>query len=148
MSAVNFDALMQKVRAAFADAPRPADDALVCHECEECHHLRADLRGRTPEELPDAWVEGSFDQLPLMSDDAKRYYLPAYLRVAARHPQSTVTMFVLFALSADHRWQPEGGYTRAQRQAILDFLAFIEPHVDPSETADVIAARRRWRDVI
>ena len=81
---------MQQIRAAFADSPRPADDALVRHECEECSALREDLRGRTPDQLADTWVERSFDQLPFMSDDAKRYYLPAYLRVAARDPQGTV----------------------------------------------------------
>ena len=70
---------MQQIRAAFADAPRPADDALVSHECDECNALREDLRGRTADELSDAWVEHRFDQLPFMSDDAKRYYLPAYL---------------------------------------------------------------------
>ena len=64
---VEYDGLMQKIRTAFADAPRPADDALVCDECEECAQLRDSLRGRSPDELSDAWVERSFDQLPLMS---------------------------------------------------------------------------------
>lgn len=146
--AVEYDGLMQKIRTAFADAPRPADDALVCDECEKCAQLRDSLRGRSPDELSDAWVERSFDQLPLMSDEAKRFYLPAYLRVAARDPQSTVAQFVLFALAADHRWQPPGGYTSAQRQAIVDYLTFIEPHTDSTDGADIKRARVRWAAVI
>ena len=75
---VEYDVLIEQIGKAFADAARPADHALVCHECEECNALQDGLRGRSPGELSDEWVERSFDQLPLMSDDAKRYYLPAY----------------------------------------------------------------------
>jgi hypothetical protein len=138
---------MQQIRAAFADASRPADDALVCHDCPECHALGEDLHGRTPDELADEWIVRSFDQLPFMSDEAKRYYLPAYLRVAARDPRSTVAQFVLFELAADHRWQPQAGYTPAQRQAILAYLSLVEPQLDATDTDHLAAARRRWSNV-
>jgi len=69
---VDYDELMQHIKAAFADAPPPADDNIVCHDCEECRALYSDVRGHTPDELSDSWVEQSFDQLPFFSDDAKR----------------------------------------------------------------------------
>ena len=139
---------MQQICTAFADVDRPADDALVCHDCEECNALREDLRGRAPDELSDTWVKRSFDQLPFMSDDAKRYYLPAYLRVAAQDPQGTVAQFVLFALASDHRWQPAGSYTLTQRQVVLDYLSFIEPQLDFTSTENLATARQRWTNAI
>ena|SRR5437016_6860971 len=142
---MSYDNLMQQIREAFASAGRPADDALVPHGCGECDALRGDLRGRTPDELSDDWVERSFDQLVFMSDDAKRYYLPAYLRVAARDPESTVTQFVLYSLSDEFRFHPSGGYTPSQRKAVLDFLAFIEPQSDPDQKEYISRARELWK---
>src|SRR6478752_2718083 len=91
---MDYDELMRHIRAAFADAPPPADDNIVCHDCDECRALYNDVRGHTPDELSDSWVEKSFDQLVFFSDDAKRYYLPAFLRVGALKPDSTVAQFV------------------------------------------------------
>jgi hypothetical protein len=142
---MSYDELMQQIHAAFSSAPRPADEALVPHRCGECDTLREDLRGHAPDELTDAWVERSFDQLVFMSDDAKRYYLPAYLRVAAHNPESTVAQFVLYSLSDDFRLQPSGGYTLAQRQAILDFLSFIEPQSDGYQKEYIAKACELWK---
>jgi hypothetical protein len=142
---MSYDDLMRQIRVAFASAARPADDALVPHHCDECDALRDDLRGRTPDELSDDWVERSFDQLVFMSDNAKRYYLPAYLRVAARDAESTVTQFVLYSLSDEFRFHPSGGYTPSQRQALLDFLSFIEPQSDPNQKEYISRARELWK---
>lgn len=142
---MSYNELMQQIREAFAGAVRPADDALVPHHCHECDTLRGDLCGRTPDELTDDWVERSFDQLPLMSDSAKRYYLSAYLRVAARDAESTVTQFVVFSLSDEFRFDPSVGYTPAQRQALLDFLEFIEPQSGPYQKEEISRARELWK---
>jgi hypothetical protein len=142
---MSYDNLMQQIREAFVSAARPADEALVPHHCDECDALRGDLRGRTPDELSDDWIQRSFDQLVFMSDEAKRYYLPAYLRVAARDAESTVTQFVLYSLSDEFRFHPSGGYTPSQRQAILDFLSFIEPQSDPKQKEDILKARELWK---
>jgi hypothetical protein len=142
---MSYDDLMQQIREAFASAARPADDTLVPHHCEECDMLREDLRGRMPDELSDDWIERSFDQLVFMSDDGKRYYLPAYLRVAARDGESTVTQFVLYSLSDEFRFHPAGGYTPSQRQAILGFLSFIEPQSDPNQKEYISRARELWK---
>jgi hypothetical protein len=144
---MSYDDLMQQIRVAFADVVRPADDDLVPHHCDECDVLRADLRGRSPDDLSDGWIERSFDQLVFMSDDAKRYYIPAYLRVAARDPGSTVAQFVLYSLSDEFRFQPSGGYTSSQQRAILDFLSFIEPQSDSEQKEHISKARERWNAV-
>jgi len=142
---MSYDDLMQQIREAFASAVHPGDDALVPHHCDECDTLRGDLRGRTSDDLSDDWIERSFDQLVFMSDDAKRFYLPAYLRVASRDPESTVAQFVLYSLSDEFRFQPSGGYTPSQRQAILDFLSFVEPQSDPEQKEYISKARELWK---
>jgi hypothetical protein len=141
------DELIQEIKSAFADAPAPSDGSIICHECEECFALRDDVRGRTPDELSDSWVEQSFDQLPFFSDDAKRYYFPAFLRVAALKPDSLVTQFALFSLSDEFRMQPSGGYSPQQKQAIRDFLGYIETRVDEFDQKYVTKAKALWKTV-
>jgi hypothetical protein len=144
---MGYDELMRQIKSAFADAPAPLEDSIVCHECEECFALRDDVRGHTPDELSDSWVEQSFDQLPLFSDDAKRFYFPAFLRVAALKPDSLVTQFVLYSLSDGFRMQPSGGYSPQQKQAIRDFLGYIERRVDESDQEYVTKAKALWQTV-
>jgi len=141
------DEVMQQIKSAFADAPAPSEDSIICHECEECLALRDDVRGHTPDELSDSWVEQSFDQLPFFSDDAKRYYISAFLRVAALKPDSLVSQYVLFSLSDGFRMQPSGGYSPQQRQAIRDFLGYIETCVDEFDQEYVTKAKALWQTV-
>ena len=42
---MEYNELMQQIKNAFADAPAPAEDNIICHECEECFALRDDVRG-------------------------------------------------------------------------------------------------------
>ena len=138
--------LLQRIQIAFFIVPQPSKDAIVCHACKECLELRDGVFGHTPDQLTDSWVEDNFDQLPLLSDDAKRYYLPAYLRVSACNPDSTVSQFVLFALKGDHRWEPFGGYSKEQRQAICEYLQFLESRtIDENYQKDIAAAKSLWQ---
>jgi hypothetical protein len=143
---MEYDELMHHINSAFADVPAPSEDSIICHECEECFALRDDVRGHTPAELSDSWVEQSFDQLPLFSEDAKRFYLPAFLRVAALKPDSLVTQFSLYSLSDGFRMQP-GGYSPQQKQAIRDFLGYIETRVDEFDQEYVAKAKTLWQTV-
>ena len=145
---MEYDELMQQIKSAFADAPAPSEDNIVRHECEECFALRDDVRGHTPDELSDSWVEQSFDQLPFFSDDAKRYYFPAFLRVAALRPDSLVAQFTLYSLSDNFRMQPSGGYSPQQKQAIRDFLGYIETRVDEFNQEYVTKAKALWQTVV
>ena len=144
---MDYDELLQHIRAAFADAPPPADDNIVCHDCEECRALLSDVRGHAPDELSDSWIEQSFDQLPCFSDDAKRYYFPAFLRLAALKPDSTVATFVIYSLADDFRMHPSGGYSSQQQQVFRDFLAYIEPRADEYNREYFAKAVALWHPV-
>jgi hypothetical protein len=139
------DELLRHIKFAFADAPAPSDDNIVCHECAECLTLRDDVRGHTPDELPDSWVERSFDQLPFFSDDAKRFYLPAFLRLAVLKPDSLVAQFLLYALSDEFRMHPSGGYSPHQKQVIRAYLEYAEHRVDDHGREYVEKAKTFWQ---
>jgi hypothetical protein len=145
---MDYDELMRQIKSAFADMRPPSEDNIICHECEECLALREDVRGRTPDELSDSWIDHNFDQLPLFSDEAKRFYYPAFLRVAALKPDSLVSQFVLYSLSDDFRMQPSGGYSHEQKQAIRAFIGYIETRVDEIYQEDVAKAKGLWRSGI
>jgi len=144
---MEYDELMQQIKSAFADAPVPTEDNIICHGCEECFALRDAVRGHTPDELSDSWIEQSFDQLPFLSDNAKRFYFPAFFRVAALKPESLVAQFVLYSLSDGFRMQPSGGYSSQQKQAIHDFLVYVERSVDEHDQEYVTKAKALWQTV-
>jgi hypothetical protein len=144
---MDYNELMQQIKSAFANTPAPEDDNVICHECKECFALRDGVRGYTPDELLDSWVEKNFDQLPLFSDDTKRFYFPAYFRVAALKPDSLVARFVLYSLSEDFRMQPTGTYSLQQKQAIGDFLEYIETRVDEFDKEYVAKAKALWQSI-
>jgi hypothetical protein len=145
---MKIDELFQLLESAFSEVPMPPEDCIVCHECEECFSLRDEVCGRTPNELTDTWVEQNFDKLPLFSDDAKRFYFPAFLRFASLNPDSLVTQFTLYSLSDDFRMQPSGSYSMKQSQAILSFLKYVETRVDESDQESVSKARKRWQTLL
>jgi hypothetical protein len=144
-AAMDYSELVGRIKAAFADVSEPAQDNIVCHDCEECSALRESVIGRTPDELSDTWVQQNFDQLPFFSDEAKRFYLPAFLRVAALKPDSEVAQYVLYSLSDEFRMHPSGGYSPQQSQAIRDFLSFVEPRVDEYDREYVAKAIPLWQ---
>lgn len=141
------DELITQIRAAFATVGRPSWDNIVCHDCRECYDLRDGLLGFPSAELPDTWFDWNWDQLPLLSDEAKRYYLPAYLCFALRQPKSLAAEFVLYALGSDHRWQPPGGYSEAQRQVVREYLDFERRRLPEGDVSldGIEQAAQRWR---
>ncbi len=140
---MSYDELIKVIEAAFSDVPTPRDN-IICHECNECFELHDALFGRAPNDLSDAWIERNFDQLPLLSDDAKQFFFPAYLRIGALKPDSLVSQFILYALEDDFRWQPSGGYSSQQKGAILDYLNYVEPRMEDDDRNSFEKARKLW----
>jgi hypothetical protein len=137
------DELIAQIRVAFAAVARPSSDNIVNHECDECDELREGLLGFPSAELPDTWFDWNWDQLPLLSAQALQYYFPAYLCFALRQPDSSAAEFVLYALNAES----QDNYTKAQRQAICDFLAFQRRRLPAGDVFldDIERAEQRWR---
>ncbi len=121
--------LAAAVRAAWAGTPPPALDNIAPHPCEECDGVRDYLAGRDPMTFDAEALLGCVWDLPLLSAEAKRYYLPAWLIASIGDPRGTdATDALVHALDGDHRWDPPGGYSEAQRAAITRYLeAMVEP---------------------
>ena len=82
------DDAIAAIEAAFADVPRPSDDELLHPRCVD----DGDLAGLSPyhdwREVPDEVLEGAYAALSFLSAAGYRFFIPAYLRYALRHPQS------------------------------------------------------------
>jgi hypothetical protein len=111
-----FAALRAQVLDAFASVPKPA--VIAPHRCPECNELAGDLAAFSGESLPDTAFSKHVWDLPLLSDEAKRYYLPAWLLRAYPEDTWSACDALVRALEADHRWNPEPTYTEAQWLAI------------------------------
>ena len=140
--------IIRRMDSAFESVPYPGDDGLLAQDCRAGGRLRDGLRGRPPGAVSDDLVEQYHDGLALLSPEARRYYLPAWARTALRRPASNVAEFVLYTLAGDLRWQLEGGFTRDQRGAVMDFLAFLPRRMDRIFHEQTAAALVRWRSLV
>ena len=71
---------------AFTVAPRPAADNIAPHAfCGECDAVTKYLEGRDPCAFDAEALLGCIWDMPLLSAEAKRFYLPAWL-LASMNP--------------------------------------------------------------
>jgi hypothetical protein len=137
------DALKLETLAAFRHVQKPSAGQIVTHECLECDELKNDLHPYDSESVPHRVLDKHLWDLPLLSDDAKQYYLPAWIVRSIDDPQSDYTEALLFALDSDHRWFPTTPYTERQWRALEAYLDYLEANVDELTRDDIVKARRR-----
>ena len=140
--------IIRRMDTAFESVPYPGDDRLAAHDCPAARRLCDGLRGRPPGAVPDDLVEVHYDGLALLSPEARRHYLPAWVRTALRRPASDLAEFVLYALAGDLRWQLEGGFTRDQRRAVMGFLEFLPTRLDRIFHEQIAGALLRWCSLV
>lgn len=134
---MNFANLKHDVCAAFAALERPAAPSLVMHNCCECTALAEDLARHSPASLPAALLQKHVWNLPLLSDEAKQYFLPAWICSSIDDPSSDATDALLMEFRSDHRWSPATGYTQAQWGAIGNWLDLLAQSCDPYSRDDL-----------
>lgn len=120
------------------------------HGCEECSALSAVLDSRTWSELTSEFLEENAGVLPLLTQDAYRAFLAAWLREGALKPDSDVGQMVLINLWSD---PDTSGFTRAEARAIIDVARHIGTsnfwgrRNDPENAQKVAAVERIWSQV-
>src|ERR687897_652010 len=82
------DETLATIEAAFAEAPRPADDALLHERCFDDNNIAALYGVAHWRELDDATVEREYAALSFLSPAGFRHFIPAYLGFALRHLDS------------------------------------------------------------
>jgi hypothetical protein len=137
------EALKSEIRDAFRHVRKPEPAKIASHSCPECDELRSNLQPHDSNTVPAEILDYHRWDLPLLSDDAKQYYLPAWLVSSIDNPQSDYTDALLYALDSDHRWLPSTPYTERQWRALEAYLDYIEAHADPMMLDDVAKARKR-----
>jgi hypothetical protein len=118
--------------ASFSSAPKPGLYEIVDCIDVDCTVLRDSFFLFEHTDLPDNIIGEQFCHLPLLSDKAYRYYLPAYLRCALKEPHLSVMKFVLFSLLpddvSDENWiaRRKGTFTEKEIGAVREFLLYVQ----------------------
>ena len=95
--------LRQTILVTFPMTDPPAHNEITSHPCDECAEVASDFSGVKWWSADPAVIDENFDDLPLFTPLAYRYYLPAFLLRALEtfDPDNLVTQFCLFDLSGD-----------------------------------------------
>lgn len=134
---MNDETVLERVAAAFAGVPRPAEEALINRHCCECLETSEALGGS-------AWQEVSLEQLlaaretALLTVEAWRYYLPAVIAWSVREPDAVDVIADNLVMQLTPPGEDGGladwfeprtrGFTSDQRAAIAAFLVWFAEH--------------------
>lgn len=110
----------------FSHVPRPAKAEITSHDCDECNSLSSDFWPYFPSDLPLEVLDSHVFDLPLLTDEAKQFYLPAWILRSIDRPVSNYTDALLMELNTDHRWFPTPPYTKRQWTLIESYLEYVE----------------------
>ena len=123
---MNEEQLIALIYGAFRTVPEPAKDSITACTCGECMEIREDFAGRPPDELhPDRMRYHSRD-MGFFTPEARQYYLPGWMRLGIREPDSRFSDAVVDILGRSAGWDTAHGYTDAQRESIFEFLKWIK----------------------
>ncbi len=113
------DALLLRIQEAFASVPRPSEHEIAPHRCQECDELRNDLAPYDANAVPLEILRKHVWDLPLLSAEAKQYFLPAWLSASVLEGGTNFTEATIQDIDSNHRYDPSGGYTDEQWQVLL-----------------------------
>jgi hypothetical protein len=141
-------AIRRRIQIAFASVPRPAVEDIAPHRCDECDELRDAFAPYAAEELPIEVLNRHVFDLPLLSSMAKHYYLRAWLYAALDKESWNYVDAATTNIDSNERFDPPGGYSNTQWEAILAWLDYLESaeEIVTKESVSVTAARVRRRD--
>lgn len=175
MLAEKIGTLAEKIRAAFADVPPPAEDNISPFADEESNQLVGAITGKDWRTLPAEFIEERHSQLVLLTPEAFRYYLPAYLlrglemfldpknyftvddlqvfHYSSMVAESTALSFIPDDLVDDHgheQYQQRryGIFNDEQMAVMQDFLDIIDENgvVNKDQMAKRDRLDKRWKD--
>ena len=132
-----------EIRASFQLENSPS--SVVMHNCDECVRLALDLGEKRWDQLQVDVLNYHGDSLPLLSPEAFRYFLPAYLLEALRSPEGIMPMHVMFALQPGRlRRREESQFSPNEERAIRSFLQFMKAERADEFRAETERALEYW----
>lgn len=88
---MNESSLVRQIELAFEGVPKPPKDGIVAHRCLECDRVARVFRGRHWKEMaddPTSFLSKlNLDFHPLLTVDARRFYLPLFMIACIRFPK-------------------------------------------------------------
>ena len=107
-------------------------------ECGDCSFLTRHLLGRKWTEVEDEPLSQMSSDLPLLTEAARRYYLPAFIRFAYRHSDWNLE-YILMNIEPEQL----GPLPEPSRRALIDFLRWIssepEQRLEREEAEKLVA---------
>lgn len=114
-------ALINKIREVFPAGPLP-HRPVTGHRCHECDQVDEQLGGRLWQEVAECLPDWCHDAFPLLTTEAKLYYLPAYLEYGLREPGSIAGHSVQNALRRGDFQRDT--FTEAQRCVLAEWIEY------------------------
>ncbi len=143
---VTAEALKGQIAEAFAEIPYPGDDRIALHQCDECERIRHDLCGQAPSTLSEEILDRI--ALPLLSPEAFRYFISAYMCYTAEHYESSIAFFTRQSLGeagADEFYLERFRlFTERQREVVISLLEFLRSQEIEGDDED----NREYREKI
>jgi len=124
------ESLLEMIKANFQDIPAPPSDKIIRHDCGECNELRDDLSKYGRLEVPPQVVTYHFADLPLLSPQARRYYLPSFLLHAIETENLGIIESLIFHLYTEDFDDVAGQrycltFTKEERSVTCAFLDYV-----------------------
>ena len=100
---------LARIDAAFADAPRPANEDLLHERCFDDNDIRRLYPVAHWKRLPDELIESEYAALSFLSAAGFRHFIPAYMGFALRHLDSGAAAIdsTIWSFSPDFYGDPE-----------------------------------------
>ena|SRR5438093_1039220 len=149
---INKESLLGLIKANFQDISAPAFDKMIHHDCGECSELRDDFCKYDRLDVPLEVVSYHFADLPLLSPQARRYYLPSFLLRAIEAGNLGIIESLIFHLYTED-FDDEAGqrycltFTEQERNAICAFLEYVALVYKDNWSKDdeyLTQARKTW----
>jgi hypothetical protein len=136
--------ILHEMDAAFPDSGPPAEDRLVLKasaDAPDAGELREEFAGRTWKSLTLEFLRRHTLAIFLMTPEAFRYYLPAYMSVSITNPDEadvipeTLVSALNPSAKVDEAYKTARltAFDAAQKRVIASFLGFLAEHYGEEE---------------
>jgi hypothetical protein len=128
-------ALKEKIEAAFAGVPYPGDENITrCpYRCSECTKVALFFKGRTQSDHTLEELRAQHTALALFTPEAFHYFLPAFMLVSLEKYEKGDLIPDAIRFHFEYTLEAKGHFvirmskfTRAQRDAIIEYLVHME----------------------
>lgn len=126
------------IKEAFERVPLPKSwRDIAPHDCPECNELAEALFGHHYQTIAPTVIDGLFEALPLLSPEALRHYLPAWLLRGLENPGGDILEFTIYHLAPSKQSVAESPryfyerfslFNSEQRAAIQNFFLDIDDY--------------------